>query len=221
MTDTDHYVIPRCDWAPLRDLLAEIPAVLEDLAITITRQDRITAGALGSSGDPTQPLPINLAASAAADDLRGELLIWVKHTAKHRGLVLPDSATLELARWLNRHLIDLAQTPEADTAHDRIEKAIRNCKRTYDRPAEKLPWTDPANVEMARDSWLNQGRIIAAARDLDEKYHSLTENRMRTLIKAGAITPIASRITGRLDLYLLGEVLDAHLSHPSRRKAVA
>lgn len=218
MTDTDHYVIPRTGWAPLRDLLASIPAVLDDLAVTLTRQDRIGTSSLGSSGDPTQPLPINLAASDAHDDLRGELATWVKHTAKHRRLQLPVSGhTLELARWLSRHLIDLAQTPEADIAHDRIERCIRDCKRTYDRPPTK---TYGGTIEEAQEALLNKRGIAACAKQLGDDYASLTIKRVENLARRGHIIPI-TRIDRDTILYRMGDVMAAHTERPLRGKMTA
>lgn len=207
MTDSDHFVIPRHAWRPLRDLLNQIPAVLDDLAVTVTRQDRIGSGSLGSSGDPTIPLPINLAASDAADDLHGELGIWVKHTARHRGLDLPRvPGTTALARWLNRHLIDLAQTPESDMAHDRIERCIRNCRRACDRPAEKRFTMDQDKLAEARALELNTNAIATIAKIMHVPH--LTVKRINNLKTGGHITP-ARHAYGR-DHYHLGDVLDAH-----------
>ncbi|MCR8998236.1 hypothetical protein, partial [Brevibacillus laterosporus] len=112
-TEADHFYFLSTDGQrTLVSLLREIPALVDDLAITICRQDRTGKGGMRiSSGSDEQPLPVNMAASDASDHLQNELAGWVRHVCETRGIEYAGSgSSIRLARWLDRNVSAPAMT---------------------------------------------------------------------------------------------------------------
>lgn len=144
---TDQFFITSADMCTLRERLREIPDLVDDLAITLTRQDRSSSGLAGiSDGADEQPLPINLDASEVADDLRGTVVGWVNHTCEYRGIVYPGgTSTAALAVWLADHVTSLAMTEGCEEALDEITYAIRRARRACD-PIREQPQRTAAQI---------------------------------------------------------------------------
>ncbi|OZE88046.1 hypothetical protein CH304_00305 [Rhodococcus sp. 15-649-1-2] len=223
---TDFY-LPRHDQQALLEQLRQVPALVEDLTIAITRQDRITArGPKTTRGDDTQPLPFNEHASDAAQFLYYAIAWWVRHTCEHRHIDYTgtDDVT-SVARWLRSHIIDLALTPGSDASLPAIRDAVRNgnraCGGAKDRPIVE---PSPHDLARARYSVLHASGIEKAAKDMVRNgiadYRHLTEQRVYRLARAGVITPDRTiTLDGReTALYILGDVLDAHLKYPARQR---
>lgn len=70
--------------------LAFIEATADDLETTLTRQDRVSAGA-GGRGTSETPLPVNLHASDVGARLRNTLSTWVRLVAEERGVSIADA----------------------------------------------------------------------------------------------------------------------------------
>lgn len=225
MTDAEHFVLPRDQWRPLRELLAEIPGVVDDLAVTVTRQDAFGSGPRVRSGDGVQPMPFNEAASDAGDLLRGELAKWCRRTAQHSNLDQPTTAdTLTLAKWLSRYIVDLAKVADSDIVPNRLRDRIHECRRVCDRPDEPARYVDPTRVNQAdaelRTLELNPAAIIRLAAELGGEWGGISKHRIRTLVKAGLIQPLRVHIYDgtTVPVYLLGDLIDAHTTHPTRGK---
>lgn len=135
---TDDFYLDRPSQAALVELLEQIPGLVEDLTIAITRQDRFSTGMRIRRGSDEQPLPLNGYASDAARDLHSELSRWVRMVVEQRQLDYtgPD-ATISLAWWLKRWIIALALTPGSEEAVDDIQHAMRKARAAVDRPREK------------------------------------------------------------------------------------
>ena len=216
---SETFYLPREQQAELAELLDQVPFLVGQLAITITRQDRLGAGPRISRGKTAQPLPYNVGASAAADALHDELAGWVKLVCEQRQLEYTHdfgNNTISLARWLRRWIIALALTEGSDTALLDIETVILDARRAIDRPAERRPHINPELLAESDRQLLNARGIEHLARELDTRYRNLTRRRVHALHEAGRITP-AANIEG-MHLFRLGDVLVAHLTHPIRRK---
>ncbi|MEE2058959.1 hypothetical protein [Rhodococcus artemisiae] len=139
MTDSDGFYIPKHDHPALLQLLEQIPSLCEDLAITLTKQDRIsTGGPRVRTGTDEQPLPFSPEASDAADLLHNTLHSWVRAVCEQRHLEPPHrNDTLHHARWLHRWHLALALTEGAQEAPSEIRYAIGVARRSVDRPREK------------------------------------------------------------------------------------
>lgn len=219
MTDTnvDGFWLPREDQEKLVAILATIPSLVEDLSVSLTRQDRIGSGMRIRSGSDEQPLPIGLTAMEAADELHDELVRWVRLVCEQRTYPYPGNDTLTLARWLKHKVIALALTEGADEALHDINLVVRNARAAVDRPQERIRHINPADVHDAADTHLSAQQIARIATQLEERYRNLNLKRVITLRKAEQISPI--RQVDGLDVYCLGDVLSAHLAYPSRKKA--
>lgn len=86
----DAYLCTGCT-SQLERILAELPAHLAELEVTLTRQARTTRG---GGGKPTKaaesPLPYDVAASDLADRVRNGLSTWIRHLTESRGVEAPD-----------------------------------------------------------------------------------------------------------------------------------
>lgn len=132
---SETFYLPREQQAQLAELLDQVPFLVEQLAITICRQDRLGAGPRISRGKSAQPLPYNANASEAADALHDELTQWVRAVCEQRNLTYDSrNDTISLARWLRRWHIALALTEGSDTALHDIEAVILDARRAIDRP---------------------------------------------------------------------------------------
>lgn len=135
---TDDFFLDRPSQAALVELLDQIPGLVEDLAIAITRQDRMASGIKIAKGSDEQPLPFNEDASESARALHDELARWVRLTCEQRRMTYAHTDdTINLARWLQRWIIALAMTEGADQALHDIRYTIRSARASCDRPREK------------------------------------------------------------------------------------
>jgi hypothetical protein len=97
----DAYLCRSCS-RRLERALGDLPALLADLDVTLTRQ--AVTGA-HSEGKPTkkdsQPLPLHNGAAAVAFDVRHKLTTSVRHLTEARGIIdLPADNPPAMARWL-------------------------------------------------------------------------------------------------------------------------
>lgn len=95
--DTDLYLCTLCA-KELHALLADLPWLLEQLQITVVRQDKLATGAVGRSSD--NPSPINVGAMELARNLHGQLGTTCRELADAGSWALPPDDTPAMARWL-------------------------------------------------------------------------------------------------------------------------
>jgi hypothetical protein len=129
----DHHV-----WE-LEQALAEIPALLDELAVTLTRQDKLGHGEGGNK--PTkaseQPLPYGVQASEKLGELRAFLVGWIRDVAETHGHELPADDLRAMSRWLLARLDLLAAHPAADDVYGEITSAVAHGWRACDRAATR------------------------------------------------------------------------------------
>lgn len=218
------YFVCREDRQMLDKLLGEIPGLIDDLAITICRQDRTGKGGMKiSSGSDEQPMPFNVGASDAGDYLRNELNTWARLVCEERCISYDGSdSVVGVSVWLRKNLASLAMTQGAEDALPGIESAMKRCRRAMDIPADDDVAVPVVDVAQARNSELNAAAIARMRHELG--LPELNARRIETLLKAGALKPcrVVSMPKRDLVVYRLGDVLDAHEQFPSRtRKEVA
>ncbi|MEJ9078836.1 hypothetical protein WKY82_10480 [Gordonia malaquae] len=110
----------------IREWAAE---ALDDAICRITETGRTAVG----GGD--RPLEFNATASDVAHEALGTLRVWAEHICQHSAVKWPGEQRIaEWARWLDRHLIDLAKTEEAPQAVDEIGDVHRRIMRVIDLP---------------------------------------------------------------------------------------
>ncbi|GAB7515149.1 hypothetical protein [Rhodococcus sp. no. 34] len=215
------YFIPKVGQRELVSLLREIPDLVDDLAITITRQDRTGKGGVRiRSGSDEQPLPLNIGASAASDGLRNELAGWVRHVCESRGITYDGSdSIIGIGKWLDQNVVSLAMTEGSEEAYRGIEGAMGRCRRAMDLPADDVVCVSPAMHLEARNTLLHRAAIGAVAKQLGSEFAGLTPKRVDTLRRAGRIHGDRCVVSTRAELFILGDVLDAHLMFPSRARS--
>jgi hypothetical protein len=220
---SDQFFMPRHEQRALVALLRKVPDLVEDLAISITRQDRLTRGGPRvSTGERVQPLPFNEMASDVADELHQELTRWARHVCEERGLVYEGAnATVSIARWLDRNVVSLAMTEGAESALGEIQDVFDRARRATDAPAVRVRPIDAHRHAAARSTELHRDAIARAARELGEQYAGLTAERVNTLRRRGAIHAVRCLVATKAEIFILGEVLDAHLEHQTRKRAAS
>ncbi|HEX4018201.1 MAG TPA: hypothetical protein VHX15_15810 [Frankiaceae bacterium] len=115
---------------------ANIAADLDDAVARLLKR-----GSGGRSSSPEPPLPVDLAASAAADALRLELAVWTAAVATPSDVMLFSSMTgiRPLATLLARRLASLRQHPAAGRAHRDITAAVHRALAVIDRQPDRAP----------------------------------------------------------------------------------
>lgn len=220
---TMDFYLDRDEQRALRDKLNLIPGLIEDLAITVTRQARITRPGLNNNLCRTKPeprLPFHFAAAKASDDLNTELVKWVRFTCTNRQVHYTEREdTMPLARWLRNNLIGLALTPGSETAAADIAYRIDECRKHIDLPPEDEIHIDPTRVRQANRQIVTAGQVDKIAAKLGHLGTGLNKRRVETLDKGGALKPCA--IDDGVKFYRLGDVLDAHHRHARRARKVA
>ena len=105
----------------LERALGDLPALIADLDITLTRQ--AVTGAHGE-GKPTkkdaQPLSLHIGAAEVASDLRYKLATSIRYLTEQRGIVdLPADNPTSMANWLLKHCDSIRLDPAGpDIASD-------------------------------------------------------------------------------------------------------
>lgn len=199
------------------DLIAEW--VAEELENAITCQVAFTDKTLARvTADSETPLAFNERASDCAHQLLGTLRSWTNYVATEHALPWPgDGRAPHYARWLARHVFHLASTDQAAQAYTEIIDSYNTATEVVDRPAPKAPrQIDQSEWEEARTLNLNARACAHMAHTMGADYADLTQRRVKYLADAGIITPVQVAQGGKRfeRIFLLGDVLDAHIRHP-------
>ena len=197
----------------LRD---DFPPLIEDLAAAIAKPyEAINYQPRVSTGEKTQPLPYDPSAEDAHRYLHAELLRWVEWLAAERHLETQVGTwtTPALARWLLHNIITLATTPGSEHAYANIASEVKAAQRATRRPTREHIHVD--EIASVRNQELNASGIAAIAKETG--IDGLTRRRVHSLSEHGHITPI--RTYGKIPIYRLGDVLDAHDNTQQRNTA--
>lgn len=210
--DTDY--LDRHDQRELRQLLARIPGLVEDLLNVRTKQARTSRP--GGSRRPKRlgsALPIHIGAVEAADELHNILVGWCRIVIDQRGGEWPANATLSIAQWLARNVESLALCEGSCEALPEIRDVIAHCTHVVDIPPDDLVVIDPARVEAANRQIVTRDSIETIAPKLGEMGRGLNSRRVRTLEKANALKATGTDVDTGTRFYRLGDVLEAHVRH--------
>lgn len=203
---TEHFHLPTNERQDLSKILAEMPELVENLARCMTIGIRAqTFEPKVSTGEKPQPLPFAAGADEVAEDLRRELMRWVKWLCEVRRITHPRFDILPMARFLNQHILILATTPGSETAYTSIAAKVKAAQRCAGRQPTATT-VHVVDVAQARNQELNANGCAILAREIGVE--GLTRVRINTLHHGGHIEPV--RRSGRVLIYRLGDVLDAH-----------
>jgi hypothetical protein len=115
--------------------LRDIPGLLLELDVTITRADRITTGhGVGRSAE--RPLAWNERAAARREDLVATLAAWAPDVARLSGDEPPrlGAGVAACAEWLADRGATLRLLDQARQLYDEILDATRGVRRVIDHP---------------------------------------------------------------------------------------
>lgn len=220
----DDFFLPKPAVAELREALTRtIPSLVEDLAVTTTRQDHITRGNLhsGKRPKPTSRPPMNFDSAGAAQELHNALVGGVRLMCESRAMdYAGDPTTLGLCGWLRRNLISLAMTEGAEGVHHEIIGAVKAATRAVDVPDMEAIVIDQARIAAANRQVVTADAAERIAGRLGDMGAGLTAARVRLLRKKGHLRPCSADPDTRENFYRLGDVLDAH-HRIGRRKAAS
>ncbi|ABD58305.1 hypothetical protein I5H93_gp094 [Mycobacterium phage SuperGrey] len=211
--------LPRADQLKLQEALGGIPTLIEDLAVTITRQARVQKPGLGKlrRRKAEARIPFHIGAVEAADELHNALIKWVRFTCDARQTPYTESNDdITLARWLRRNVTALALIEGSEESWPEIHHRIDECRKQIDLPPEDDIVIDPERVRQANRQILTAGQIEKIAPRLGALGAGLNKRRVQTLVKSKRLRPCA--VDGEVRFYRLGDVLDAHHRQLPRSK---
>ncbi len=214
------FFIDRAGQRHLVATLRKVPSIVEDLAVTETRQAVIRKAGMGfqARSKPGSRVPYHGGAFEAREALHAELVGWVRLTAEPRPeLDWPTNDLLGMARWLDRHVIQLAMTEGAETAPAQIAECVLQCERMVDLPPEDDIVIDERRLAAANGKIVTAYQVERIAQRLGDAAKGLTRDRVRTLVRAGQLTECDN--DNGTAFYRLGDVLAAHLRHARRQRA--
>lgn len=114
-----------------------IPAMLDDLATTLTRQARITQRN-GKSKSAVHPVPFHIRASDIAAHARAVLVGWVRVLAGDNPELYPRDSLRAMTAWLLKRLDAIAMHEAAAEIHAEITDTAARIRYVIDRPADRL-----------------------------------------------------------------------------------
>jgi hypothetical protein len=127
---TDALICQSC-LEELKTELRQVPWLVEQLGITLTRQARV--GERNGPRSSETPLPYHVGASDELDVLRDTLWMWARAVAEQRGIDLPEvKDSVELGQWMLRHPHDIAQHVDVGELHGDVLAILKTIRRTID-----------------------------------------------------------------------------------------
>lgn len=206
---TEHFYLPTNERQALVKVLAEVPETVENLARSMTIGIRAqTFEPKVATGERPQPLPFNADVNDTAEQLHAELARWVDWLCETRTITPPNRDIIPMARWLAHNILILAITPGSETAYTSISAEIKAAQRASGRTIQTKPEWDNTKLQAARAQRLSASGIATLATEL--KIQGLTRKRINNLKTLGHIHPIQTYVRGRIPIYIVGPVLDAH-----------
>ncbi len=148
--------------------LRAIPDLLEDLEITITRQDHIGSSRVGGKSSET-PLMFNERASKAKTDLIFALRYWSAQMGRTWRRLTPE----EYAHFLVTHMHAVRIYEDAGELYREVDRAVRKARQAIDRPAERV-FAGPCNTEVqgfggtafcSADLYARPGKSVVVCRE--------------------------------------------------------
>lgn len=220
MTDDDRTYLDRYARRQLDQILATIPAVLEDLINVEVKTARINKPGLAVARRPKKlgaSLPYHAGAAERHDQLHATLQHWVQVVLDQQGGQPPHAATLALAAWLRKRIYGLALCEGSAAALDDITDRVQACRRIVDLPPDDYVVIDEQRVREANRSVVTLSTVSVIAARLGDVGRGLNRDRLRTLAKHGKVAPDSVDPETGTKFYKLGDVLHAHHAHRTRR----
>lgn len=126
----------QCLWE-LRRSLGDVPALVAELEVTMSREAVMAESAGKINGDAETPMPYDLQAADRLSDLRVYLVGWVRDLAGDDPAKYPADDLTSMSRWLLARINDLAVHPAAGDIHAEIVGTVRDAWRVVDKAANR------------------------------------------------------------------------------------
>jgi hypothetical protein len=127
---TDAFVCAPCG-RKLEKAIAEMPALVIELEVTATKQDRISTGGKRGKGDEA-PLPFNWSASDQLWAIWNTLSTWARHIAESRSVPCPSKDAL--MGWMLGAVQSIRMDEAGGLIYDEVTYAHGQAQRLIDRP---------------------------------------------------------------------------------------
>lgn len=168
----DGYLCSHCT-TYLREKLAEVPALEDEIAVTVTRQARVSRRNGPRSSE--RAMPVNWPASITDGAVRNTFVTWARHIAEERGTELncPDTLT-GISQWLlgprggTSNVEWLRHREEAGQAYDELTYACSALWRAVDAPAgrDSVGRCDDCGTDL----WARENAVTVACRTCGAEY---------------------------------------------------
>lgn len=142
----------------LRAELRQVPWLVEQLGITLTRQARV--GERNGPRSSETPLPYHVGASDELDVLRDTLWVWARAVAEQRGIDLPEvKDSVELGQWMLRHPHDIAQHTDVGELHGDVLAILKTIRHTIDLGPDRRFLGPCDNCGEELNIWIYPGHL--------------------------------------------------------------
>lgn len=201
------------DLGNLARALGEVPWVVEQLEVTLTKARGVDYTTLGGAASSEVALPLDVRAFEASGALRAALVTWVRfcdeESVRHQSpkSELPTDDLVAMSRWLLWRVDGLGLNDLGWDAVSEITRAIGRCRMVIDRPAEKR-YAGPC--ECGRDLYAKPGARVTKCRSCEREY-DVEEMRdwMRKATEGRLVTALeGSTLLGRFDLPTAQKTID-------------
>ena len=133
----DYFVCPQCI-EQLECDCANVPALVEQLNVTITRLDNVYTPAPPASAEADEPMPFDMEASAASHGMK-EALALAALTILRRGQEWEGEDSAEaVAAWLGVNSASVALDPDAGSIVLSIREAASRALKAIDTMPERI-----------------------------------------------------------------------------------
>ena len=152
--DTELFLCNLCT-KELSALLADLPYLLDQLEITVIRQDKLSTGVIGRSSD--NPSPINVGAMELSRNLRGQLGTTIRDLCEMRGQQPPVKTWSNslMAEWIRLNISAVACSDSAGqiyrelrTGTDAVLAVINRVSRMYCGPCTTVVRHSPQGEDI-------------------------------------------------------------------------
>lgn len=133
-TSADNFICKNCQQALRRDL-GDIPALIDDLHTTLSRQDAI--GSSSGRRASESSLPWKEPASEALWVLIDTVTTWTREFQDPNAVPFPD-APVAAARWLLSNAGHIVTREQAGQLVDEVSSAVAKAYEVIDRPPDRL-----------------------------------------------------------------------------------
>ena len=169
-----------------------VPALMQDLEVTVGRQDKLSDPQRGNGTE--RPLPLRLGAMESRRDLLQTLGAWSAHVAKRLGVPAPKA---DCAGFLTSFLPSIASDECAGQLADECGYAILVAQRAVDKPMQ-LVFVGPCDL-CSCDLYAHPRSLTVACRQVEcEAEYKVSERREWLLAQARDQLLSASEISRAL-----------------------